>query len=373
MGENDFPNILNIKIEIDDENLFVSNRSIMNKQKAQKIRNISLSGFQHKTAVIIDNDIMRLPDSEKREDVYYFLKPYDKEKANPKSEYYLPHLAINEHLYMSFAKNELKFDVPYTALCKKPQDDEYHFLVKYFDRKKGYKIHRKESATIMDISSEKKYGPTSEKLFSVGSEILDENDRLRMLEYYFYSFVIKHEDMHTKNISVLTVNNKNILAPLYDISTTGIYKGFKQETALKINGKLSNIKFNDFIILVEKANIDKNAFIKKANAILYSYIENMPKYIDKLKEIDLPIYDNARAYSKTKQLYDVMKTHYEKRLNELNNNGWFVDLGIKLTGKIEYGSKFVSNDVKSILEPQIEQPLLSTQNNNIDNDCDFKM
>jgi len=33
-----------------------------------------------------------------------------------------------------------------------------------------------------------------------------------MLEYYFYSFVIKHEDMHTKNISTI-----------YDIAATGFY------------------------------------------------------------------------------------------------------------------------------------------------------
>ena len=347
LGNNTFPNILDLDIQIDDKNLFVSHHSLTTRERAKEIRNMSLSGFQHKTAVVIENGIMRLPNGEKQENVYYFIKPYDKDKANPKSEPYLPHLAINEHLYMSFAKNELEFDVPYTAIFKRPLDAEFHFLIKYFDRKEGYKIHRKEFSTIMDIPSDKKYGTTSEKLFTATNEVLDESDRLRMLEYYFYSFIIKHEDMHTKNISVLTSKDTTILAPLYDISTTGIYKGFKQESALSINGKFSNIKFNDFIILAKKANINEDKFIEQANRILNIYIEKMPKYIEKLKDMNLPIYDNERLYSKTKQLYDVMKNHYEKRLNELKQNGWFEALGVKLIDEVKYGSKFTENDLNS--------------------------
>jgi len=74
-----------------------------------------------------------------------------------------------------------------------------------------------------------------------------------MLEYYFYSFVIKHEDMHTKNISNIQDSGKVLLAPLYDIATTSFYRGIHgYESHLPINGKQTNIRLKDFL---ERASI----------------------------------------------------------------------------------------------------------------------
>ncbi len=70
----------------------------------------------------------------KNEASHYFIKPYHPSRAHPESEYYLPHLAINEHLFMSFAKNELGFDVPWNGIIKNPTDEEYHYIVKRYDK-----------------------------------------------------------------------------------------------------------------------------------------------------------------------------------------------------------------------------------------------
>lgn len=334
LGENDFPNILNLDIRIDEKNLFVNHTSISNRQNAKEVRNMSISGYQHKTNVIIENGIMRLPNNFIKENVYYFIKPYDKKRAEFNDDIYTPHLAINEHLHMSFAKNELGFDVPYTAIFKREQDKEFHFLVKYFDRDENFKIQRKEFASIMGVPTENKYRISSEELFQQANLVLNQDDKLRMLEYYFYSFVIKYNDMHTKNISVLANEEKNILAPLYDICSTGIYNGFYNESALDINNKKYNIKFDDFINLVKIANIDETLFKEKAVFILKTYIEKMPQYIEKLKEFNLEVEEKYKEPNlKPKQFYEIMKNHYEKRLNELNKNGWFEALNLEFNIK----------------------------------------
>ena len=168
------------------------------------------SGYQHKLQVTVDDKTIKTPNESDAVD--FFIKPYDPLKADKDSEYYFPHIAINEHLHMSFAKNELGFDVPMSGIFKKDSDQEYHYIVKYFDRIGNYKFQRKELSTYMRLDSENKYNTSSEKLFGATLEIFPrDSDRLRMLEYYFYSFVIKHEDMHTKNISAIYDKEKTFI------------------------------------------------------------------------------------------------------------------------------------------------------------------
>lgn len=119
----------------------------------------------------------------------FFIKPYDALRADENSDYYFVHIAINEHLYMSFAKNELGFDVPASGVFKREQDKEYHYFIKYFDRVWAYKFQRKEFSTFVGLNSEHKYKASSEKLFDMAAKILpSSDDRLRMLEYYFLLF-----------------------------------------------------------------------------------------------------------------------------------------------------------------------------------------
>jgi len=330
LGKNKFPNILPLNIELDDKTLFPE-QYLDDEDKLKQIRTMSLSGYQHKLQVILKDNTLRVPNND--ENVLYFIKPYSKEKADPNSDYYFPHIAINEHLHLTFAKNELGFDVPYSAIFKSKEDSEYHFLIKYFDRINQYKFQRKEFATYMGLNSSNKYKTSSEKLFEISSKVLlRESDRLRMLEYYFYSFIIRHEDMHTKNISCIYDDNKTFIAPLYDIATTGFYNGINNyESHLTINGKQTNIRFKDFMILVKKANVNKNYFIEKANFIIQTYINTMPKYIKKISKLEntdfykkeKPNAQNKKIKIKEKTtLEDIMLNAYNTRIETLKKNGW---------------------------------------------------
>lgn len=336
LGKNKFPNVLKYKIDIDDVSLFPT-LYIDNQQEIKRIRTMSLSGYQHKLQVVIDDNTIRTPKN--GENANFFIKPYDPPKADEQSEYYFPHIAINEHLHMSFAKNELGFDVPMSGILKRDEDKEYHYFVKYFDRIGAYKFQRKELSTFMGLSSDNKYKTSSEKLFETAARIFPrEFDRLRMLEYYFYSFVIRHEDMHTKNISASYDNDKVFIAPLYDIASTGFYGGIRNfESHLTVNGKQTNIRYGDFLKLAEKAKINKNDFKIAACRILKIYIEKMPSYIKKVSKLantDFYIKEQPNnQYKKIKikqktTLQEVMLKHYNQRCETLRLNGWFEKLNI---------------------------------------------
>ena len=352
LGKNIFPNVLEQKVALSDTVLFPSNYEDK-EEEFKSVRTISLSGYQHKFQVVITGDQIREPKD--GELVEYFVKPYHPLKANPQSSYYFPHIAINEHLHLTFAKNELGFDVPESGLFKSDEDKEYHYVVKYFDRFQNYKFQRKELSTYMGLDSEKKYNASSEKLFTKANEVLiSKDDKATLLKYYFYSFLIKHEDMHTKNLSTIYDSGKTFISPLYDVATTGIYEGMRgYESHLPINGKQTNIRFNDFMSLASKLGISRQDFKELARNITMKYLEKMPKYIDRISYLE-----NTEFYLKSKPnesgkdqkfigettLKDVIYKNYSKRIQTLEKNEWFTQLDIELQ---QYESQFLHVDPTS--------------------------
>lgn len=330
LGENIFPNVLRLVLEIDDTVLFPVGIQI------KQFRPSGLSGFQHKLSVVINHHQVRQVQAKEKERSEYFLKPYNRLRANPNSDQYIPHLAINEHLFMTFAKNELGFEVPWSGLIKKPEDSEYHYLVKRYDRYQGEKISYTEVATLVGLDSETKYQITSEQLFTDLKQFLtSKEERLVLLKYYFYSMLIVHEDMHTKNLSVRTEGEKNYMAPLYDIATTAIY-GNSKETALRINGKDREIRPEDFYKLVELIEIRPEIFNKEAANILSQYTYQLPKYFVQLEE-KLPgmmFYkrkrrsDRASPYSQSLPLVERLRRKHQERIRQLENKGWYKYLGL---------------------------------------------
>ncbi len=327
LGENDFPNVLNMELKIEDKILFPPNQNPL-----KSFRPSGLSGFQHKLSVVMANNSIRQPN--KNEESHYFIKPYHPSRANPESEYYLPHLAINEHLFMSFAKNELGFDVPWNGIIKNPTDDEYHYIVKRYDRYKGYKFSYEEFASLVGLNSETKYQISSEQLFKTIKKYLTlKSERLILLKYYFYSMLIVHEDMHTKNLSVLTEDKTLFMSPLYDIATTAIYQGANyRETALLINGKNKNIRPQDFYVLVDLLEVNRKDFDKQVSKILLKYIYQLPKYFDKIETLPkIVFYERSRTHSpgrkprltKSISFAERFRRKHQARMKQLEKAGWY--------------------------------------------------
>jgi serine/threonine-protein kinase HipA len=329
-----FPNILDKEIHIDDNVLFPErdDLSLLSTTFAPS----GLSGFQHKFSVVLDGNIIRL--DKENESAYYFIKPYHPQKADKYSDFYFPHLAINEHLFMTFAKNELGFEVPWSGIVKRPSDSEYHYIVKRFDRYNGYKFSYDEFATLMGLDSEHKYQGSSEKMFKrIKPYLTCPKERLILLKYYFYSMLIVHEDMHTKNLSVRTEEKVIRMSPLYDIATTGIYQNvYGYESHLPINGRRINIRPKDFYVLVDLMAVNRKTFDKAASHILFNYTHKLPEYFDKLEKMC----EEARVYKKKQvnvphkritqsiSLADRMKKSHQTRIKQLEKNGWYAVMNI---------------------------------------------
>jgi len=269
LGENEFFNILDLDIAIDQEVM------------EEKGKHSSLSGYQNKIDVAIDFTTGEIKQSD---NAHYLLKPYNKESAiydfRDKNRRYLPYLGLNEHLFMSFAKNAYGFDVPWSGVVAGERD--FHYVVKRYDRHEGYKYEQRDFAQIMNIKSDQKYYTTSERLFDAIAEVVKSpEERVRFLEFYLFSFVIEHADLHLKNISVLNIGrDKYRLSPLYDLISNGLYRGDSDELGLPLGGKKQNISMDSFYQLSARLGISKLQTKKSAKRIIEIFIVEFPRYIE---------------------------------------------------------------------------------------------
>jgi len=335
LGTNNKIEVLeDFEIGLEEKHIFPENYDLT-KQEIKKSDGIS--GFQYKKLVNIDFEEKKIVvDSEVSKE--YILKPYSKLKANPHNTHYFPHISINEHLFISFAKNELNFRVPYSAILKREEDEEYHYIIKRFDRYGMHRFSKNTFAPFLGLVSDTKYDTTSEKLFKrISKEIINPNERMQLLKHYVYSVIIVHEDMHTKNLSLIMEKDKVLFAPLYDIACTGVYETSKgYESHLTINGKQTNIRPNDFKELCRILNINFIEFKKEASVIADKYIKELPSYFDELEKLgEFPFYkskikqkageqaDWVRTQD-NKTFIDALRKFHKERSEKLTEMNWVI-------------------------------------------------
>lgn len=320
LGANEFPNLIDALIDISDE-ILDSNESNYS----------GLSGYQNKVDITFEgNKIIRAiknPD--------YLLKPVNldwgtyfkrREPGQPKERDYYPYVALNEHLFMTFAKNELGFDVPYTGVIWDEKRKDFHYITKRYDRFRDWKYQQRDFGQIMGYTSENKYVPTSEALFDAISVNInstqDKFTREEFLSFYYFSYILKHTDLHVKNISVIDVGSTNKsfyqLSPLYDIISVGVYNGKAQELGLSLNGNYKKRKNRDFHRLAERLEIPISVFEKRAESIRNKFKNKFPKYIEAVEEIEKKI-ELKYSISRTKKIYfsQRLRNFYNERLIEL--------------------------------------------------------
>lgn len=335
LGENSFPEVLKgYSIELKEQEIFPEEAGLTNIQQEEMS---GISGFQYKKLMEINKDEKRIYKDKLSRG--YIFKPYSEIKATPDSKHYLPHLAINEHLFMSFAKNELDLNVPMSCLVKRNEDKEYHYLVKRFDRLGTQKYTKVAFSTFLGLVSDTKYDTSSEKMFKrIKKELKSKTERMSLLKYYFYSMLIIHEDMHSKNLSLIFDGKITLLAPLYDIATTSIYPFLKgYESHISIDGKQKNITPNSFKKLVDIMEINNSEFKKEADKIIQKYVEVMPSYFKAIDTLDaVPVVyklktkvlrgNDEKVYidtdTKPIELGELLQIKHTQRVDHLRKLGW---------------------------------------------------
>jgi serine/threonine-protein kinase HipA len=305
-----FPNILNYALNIPKETLFP------NVTAHSKV--IGLSGFQYKFSITKDDHKQEIR-IDTNDHSQYFMKPYNKYYTtfapHEKDRLYIPYLLINEHLFMTLARDS-GFKVPYNAIIKDGED--YHYIIKRYDRYKNEKFDHEEFATMLGYNSNTKYDASVQEVIKEARKFVDDNELAELLLFFYFSTVIGHGDLHAKNISLIHASNsidekQKHLSPYYDISTTHLYTGLKnREIGLKLLGRKSKIKKEHFLNLAESFGIDLQDFEYQMQRITNIFVDNFPEYIKALPPeiLDLPF---LRKYGAHTPLKGILEKYYEER------------------------------------------------------------
>jgi len=324
LGDYSYPNILDFQIDIDDEIL----------EDRSEYDYSSLSGYQNKIDVNIDETKKRVFIETKN--AHYMLKPFNKNIGlyfGDKKSYY-PQALVNEHLFMSFAKIELGFDVPFNGLIY--HNNQFHYIIKRFDRYKEFKYEQYDFGQFLNISGANKYSISSDEVFKKADEILqDKSSKMQMLKFYFYSFIIQHNDLHAKNLSALNIaKERYIFAPLYDVISVGVIKGKDvDDLALPIQrvhkNQKSKFTLEDFLYLARILGLNSLEVKKELRKTLLIFIQEFPNYIEKTKELlDIDELSISKSRMKKTNLINKLHNFYSERIIALRKYGFFEELGI---------------------------------------------
>jgi serine/threonine-protein kinase HipA len=226
---------------------------------------MSIQGIQPKLSTVLDvkEGRMEIVDQGGR----YILKPPD---------LVFSELPENEALTMSLART-LGIEVPVHGLLLNA-DQSRSFFVRRFDRegRKG-RVPVEDFAQLSGASRDTKYDSSTEQLIGV----IDARctfpmlERLKLLDRLLFAFLTGNEDMHLKNWSLITRDDKIELAPVYDLlNSTIANKANREELALPLKGRKARLRANDFwrYLAVERLGLsaklvaDKKAQFAQASA-----------------------------------------------------------------------------------------------------------
>jgi len=181
----------------------------------------------------------------------FILKPqHDELPAMPETE------DLTMHLAQMFGINVCKHALLHSS------DGPLVYIARRFDRVGKKKIHMEDFCQLSEFLTENKYKGSYER---AGKLILQYCtlaglDALRYFELLIFCYLTGNNDMHLKNFSLLYQQDSIELSPAYDlINVNLVFPEDKEETALLLGGKKSNIKLRDFEALGQLLNIPEKA------------------------------------------------------------------------------------------------------------------
>lgn len=179
----------------------------------------------------------------------YILKPQAKT---------YPNLPENEDLTMHLAELAGINVVPHTLA--RMADGELCYLTKRIDRdSKGEKVAMEDACQLSGRMTEDKYRSSYEQVAKTIKHY-SEVGKLDLVNYWeivLFCWLTGNSDMHLKNFSLYMPKEGHWqLTPAYDLLAVRLaMPSDKEELALTLNGKKSNIKRTDFLSAMEKSDI----------------------------------------------------------------------------------------------------------------------
>jgi len=212
-----------------------------------------------------------------------------------------PELPENEDLTMRLAAL-VALEVPQHGLLYS-KDGSFTYFIKRFDRVgQREKLPVEDFAQLTGSTRDTKYDSSMEKVAAV----IDAHctfpviERRKVFKLTIFSFLIGNQDMHLKNFSLITRDEKVELSPTYDLlNSTIAMRGAEDELALPLRGKMRNITRKDILeyfgkdrlalpeaIIDEDLNLFANAFAEWKRLIGVSFLSDPMKtsYLELLIE-----------------------------------------------------------------------------------------
>lgn len=239
----------------------------LRREAASRSSKMSIQGVQPKLSAILN------PQSSTFEIVNingkYILKP---------QHHIFSQLPENEDLTMKLAKIA-GIEVPIHGMVYS-KDETLTYFIKRFDREgHNKKLAVEDFAQLAGLNRDTKYNFTIEKLIQIVEEYCTFPivEKAILYRRILFNFLIGNEDMHLKNYSVISRNNKTELAPAYDfLNSTILLSGNAEETALKIKGK--NKKLNEKILVDYLGKERMNLSTKTIETILSFFYNSLSAF-----------------------------------------------------------------------------------------------
>ena len=192
----------------------------------------------------------------------------------PQTDMY-PQLPENEDLTMHLAEVIKIRVVPHSLI--RLADGKLGYITKRIDRtKNGEKRDLEDMCQLTLHPTEYKYKGSHEQIAKVIKQHCDmpKLDLTNYMQVLLFCFVTGNNDMHLKNFSLYRPLNGYQLSPAYDLINVAIANPEdKEELALSLSGKKSNLKLNDFLRSATTMGLEANVVLR--------LIDNMRKAIPK--------------------------------------------------------------------------------------------
>ena len=207
-------------------------------EAAVRATRMSIQGVQPKLSAIlnIQQSKLEIVDIKGK----YIIKP---------QHHIYPQLPENEDLTMKMA-SKCGINTPIHGMVYS-KDGTLSYFIKRYDRVgKNKKLHVEDFAQLAGEKRETKYNYSVEKLI----KLIDDNctfpqiEKISFFKRFLFNFLVGNEDMHLKNYSLISQNDKIELCPAYDFLNSSIVMGINvEESALTLKGKKKNLTKNVLI------------------------------------------------------------------------------------------------------------------------------
>jgi serine/threonine-protein kinase HipA len=216
-----------------------------------------------------------------------------------------PELPENEDVTMRMAAG-VGIEVPVRGLLRSV-DSSFTYFIKRFDREGRHRLPVEDFAQLSGESRDTKYDSSMENVATVIDQFctFPAVERVKLFERTVFSFLVGNEDMHLKNFSLITRDEKVELAPAYDfLNTTIALKAAKEELALPVRGKKSKLTRKDLLNYFARERLQIND--KVLSDVLLRFAKALPAWRELL--------DQSFLSADTKQRYAAILDERCKRM-----------------------------------------------------------